>query len=68
MSTIFSQEFQVVSISNPKIKQWKLKGEKQETFKKKLLLEEGMWQENVNTMWKNMAKKVKIVAKAILGE
>ena len=58
------------TIPNPKIKWWQLKGEKRETFKRKLLLEEGVWesQESANIMWKNMAKKVEIVAKEILGE
>ena len=40
------------TISNPTIKWWQLKREKQETFMRNLLLKEGVWefQENANIM------------------
>ena len=58
------------TISNPKIKWWQLKGEKQETFKRKILLEERVWElrENANIIWRNMAKKVEIVPEETSGE
>jgi Reverse transcriptase (RNA-dependent DNA polymerase) len=56
-------------VTCPRIKWWQLKGDKQIKFEKKLL-EEGTWelQGTADSLWNEMSKKVKEVAKAVLGE
>ena len=54
---------------NPRTKWWKLKGEKLELFKNKIL-KEAPWniEDETNTMWNKMAACIRGVSKEILGE
>lgn len=56
-------------VTNPRIKWWQLKGVKLLMFKQKWL-EEGNWElpGNANSMWDDMATKIRKIAKTVLGE
>ena len=56
-------------VTCPRIKWWQLEGDKQLEFKKKFM-EEGTWelQGTADSIWNEMSKKVKKVAKGVLGE
>ncbi|XP_054785632.1 uncharacterized protein LOC129292133 [Prosopis cineraria] len=56
-------------VVTPRIRWWQLKGEKQDIFKRNLL-DKGIWdsQGSANIIWEDMAKKIREVAKVVLGE